>query len=171
MLSTVLLRNIKFMLKKLVCFFYLFCHSMTCSLVGDLWSDIQQDNNMLFTLQSWSQLYPEEGSAEAWAPCFHSKKFQELVMLDHRKRWGFYIIILHVLQNGRPCTYLGSSSAVKAVPHEALKQKQPKSEPDDAGSFLTWFFFTFILPHEQYSCESNNCSNSCTVFYVSTFLY
>ncbi|XP_073300231.1 uncharacterized protein [Primulina huaijiensis] len=39
-----------------------------------------------------------------------------------------------VFINGRSCTYLGSSSAIKPVSHEALKQKQPKSEPDDAGS-------------------------------------
>ncbi|XP_075521737.1 uncharacterized protein LOC142554995 [Primulina tabacum] len=39
-----------------------------------------------------------------------------------------------VFINDRSCTYLGSSSARKAVSHEAFKQKQPKSEPDDAGS-------------------------------------
>ncbi|XP_073136239.1 uncharacterized protein [Henckelia pumila] len=38
-----------------------------------------------------------------------------------------------VFINGGSRTYLGSSSAVKAVPHEALKLKQAKSEPDDTG--------------------------------------
>ncbi|XP_073049297.1 uncharacterized protein [Primulina eburnea] len=38
-----------------------------------------------------------------------------------------------VLTNGRSCTYVGGSSAAKAVPHGELKLKRPKTEPDDAG--------------------------------------
>lgn len=49
---------------------------------------------------------------------------------------------------------MGGSSAAKAVPHEALKLKRPKTEPDDAGLLITWSFFHFYiaLPNEQYIC-------------------
>ncbi|KZV53236.1 zinc finger CCCH domain-containing protein 55-like [Dorcoceras hygrometricum] len=36
-------------------------------------------------------------------------------------------------KHGRSCTYVGGSSATKAVANEPSKLKQPRNEPDDAG--------------------------------------